>query len=76
MAKESRGRKLKEHCSRCGIKKTSENTYTRKNGYLLNVCKACNSKISKEKRFLRMPKDKQDKILKKYKEYADILKKH
>jgi hypothetical protein len=40
-----RGRKLKLHCT-CGILKTSQNTFVRKNGYLMDVCKQCDNKRS------------------------------
>jgi len=68
------GRKVKEHCSRCGILKTEENTYKRTSGYLFHVCKECSSIISKENRLRRMSPEDKDKLLAKYNALAAIIK--
>jgi len=67
MSKISRGRKLNKFCSRCGIEKTDENTYKRKNGYMLHVCKACSSEISRENRMKRMSEEDRNKLKARYK---------
>jgi len=30
-------------CTRCGLLRTKDNTYTRKDGTLLNICKRCST---------------------------------
>lgn len=74
MALETVGRKIKEHCSRCGIFKTEENTYKRSSGYLFHVCKTCCSIISKENRLRHMSQEDKDKLLLKYNTLAGMIK--
>lgn len=68
------GRQLKENCSRCGVKKTPENTYIRGDKYLQNICKACSSEVAKVNRMKRMPEQEKNKLLEKYKRLLYSLK--
>jgi len=65
---------MNKGCSMCGVVRTKENTYTRANGQLLNVCKKCNSELVQMKALERLSPEKKAERLAFYKRMISYLK--